>query len=126
MSKSKGNLVFVSGLRSDHVEAPAVRLGLLADHYRADRDWTPVLLSSAQARLGRWRRAVGAPAGPAALGLLADVRQHLANDLDTPAAMAAIDRWTDETLTLGGSDAAAPALVRDMVDALLGVDLHPR
>jgi L-cysteine:1D-myo-inositol 2-amino-2-deoxy-alpha-D-glucopyranoside ligase len=126
MSKSKGNLVFVSEVRSDHVEAPAVRLGLLADHYRADRDWTPVLLSSAQARLGRWRRAVGAPAGPAALGLLADVRQHLANDLDTPAAVAAIDRWADETLTLGGSDAAAPALVRDMVDALLGVDLHPR
>jgi len=126
MSKSKGNLVFVSGLRFDHVEAPAVRLGLLADRYRADRDWTPVLLSSAQARLGRWRRAVGAPAGPAALGLLTDVRQHLANDLDTPAAVAAIDRWADETLTLGGSDAAAPALVRDMVDALLGVDLHPR
>ena len=126
MSKSKGNLVFVSGLRSDQVEAPAVRLGLLADHYRADRDWTPVLLSSAQARLGRWRRAVAASAGPAALGLLADVRQHLANDLDTPAAVAAVDRWADETLTLGGSDAAAPALVRDMVDALLGVDLDPR
>ena len=126
MSKSKGNLVFVSGLRSDQVEAPAVRLGLLADHYRADRDWTPEMLSSAQARLGGWRRAVEAPAGPDALGLLADVRQHLANDLDTPAAVAAVDHWADETLTLGGSDAAAPALVRDMVDALLGVDLDPR
>ena len=126
MSKSKGNLIFVSGLRSDQVEAPAVRLGLLADHYRTDRDWTPEMLSSAQARLGRWRRAVEAPAGPAALGLLADVRQHLANDLDTPAALAAVDHWADETLTLGGSDAAAPALVRDMVDALLGVDLDPR
>jgi L-cysteine:1D-myo-inositol 2-amino-2-deoxy-alpha-D-glucopyranoside ligase len=126
MSKSKGNLVFVSGLRSDRVEAPAVRLGLLADHYRADRDWTPGLLSSAQARLVRWRRAVGAAAGPAALGLLAKVRQHLANDLDTPAAVVAVDRWADETLTLGGSDGAAPELVRDMVDALLGVDLDPR
>jgi L-cysteine:1D-myo-inositol 2-amino-2-deoxy-alpha-D-glucopyranoside ligase len=126
MSKSKGNLVFVSGLRSDRVEAPAVRLGLLADHYRADRDWTPGLLSSAQARLVRWRRAVGAAAGPAALGLLAEVRQHLANDLDTPAAVVAVDRWADETLTLGGSDGAAPGLVRDMVDALLGVDLDPR
>jgi L-cysteine:1D-myo-inositol 2-amino-2-deoxy-alpha-D-glucopyranoside ligase len=126
MSKSKGNLVFVSGLRSDRVEAPAVRLGLLADHYRADRDWTPGLLSSAQARLVRWRRAVGAAAGPAALGLLAEVRQHLANDLDTPAAVVAVDRWADETLTLGGSDGAAPELVRDMVDALLGVDLDPR
>ena len=126
MSKSKGNLVFVSGLRSDRVEAPAVRLGLLADHYRADRDWTPGLLSSAQARLVRWRRAVGAAAGPAALGLLAKVRQHLANDLDTPAAVVAVDRWADETLTLGGSDGAAPGLVRDMVDALLGVDLDPR
>src|SRR5512142_999251 len=39
MSKSRGNLVFVSRLRADRVEAMAVRLALLADHYRIDRQW---------------------------------------------------------------------------------------
>src|SRR6185369_9716863 len=40
MSKSKGNLVFVSRLRADHVDSMAVRLALFADHYRTDREWT--------------------------------------------------------------------------------------
>ena len=39
MSKSRGNLVLVSGLRAQGVEPAAIRLGLLAGHYRADRDW---------------------------------------------------------------------------------------
>jgi len=51
------------------------------------------------------------------------VRERLASDLDTPAALAAVDRWAAEALTRGGRDAAAPRLVRDLVDALLGVEL---
>ncbi|TDB98345.1 cysteine--1-D-myo-inosityl 2-amino-2-deoxy-alpha-D-glucopyranoside ligase, partial [Micromonospora fluostatini] len=51
MSKSKGNLVFVSRLRADRVDPMAVRLSLLAGHYRADRSWTDELLATAQERL---------------------------------------------------------------------------
>ena len=40
MSKSKGNLVFVSRLRGDKVDPMAIRLALLAGHYRTDRAWT--------------------------------------------------------------------------------------
>src|SRR5688500_10701129 len=40
MSKSRGNLVFVSRLRADQVDPMAVRLALLSGHYRADRTWT--------------------------------------------------------------------------------------
>src|SRR2546423_5213815 len=50
MSKSKGNLVFVSRLRADHVDSMAIRLALVADHYRADRQWTDDLLKAAQQR----------------------------------------------------------------------------
>ena len=59
----------------------------------------------------------------AAEPVLDRVRERLADDLDTSAALAAVDRWADEALTRGGPSASAPGLVRDLVDALLGVDL---
>jgi L-cysteine:1D-myo-inositol 2-amino-2-deoxy-alpha-D-glucopyranoside ligase len=121
MSKSLGNLVFASRLRKDGRDPSAVRLALLSDHYRADREWTPGLLSAAEDRLARWRAAVSADAGPDATALLNEVRRHLADDLNTPAALSAVDRWAEQARMRGGPDADAPALVRDMVDALLGV-----
>jgi L-cysteine:1D-myo-inositol 2-amino-2-deoxy-alpha-D-glucopyranoside ligase len=123
MSKSKGNLVFVSRLRADHVDTMAVRLGLLADHYRADRQWTDELLKTAEQRLARWREAIEAPAGPSGADLLAGVRAALSDDLDTPVALALVDVWADGALAGDGSDREAPALVASMVDALLGVRL---
>ncbi|MFB9903428.1 cysteine--1-D-myo-inosityl 2-amino-2-deoxy-alpha-D-glucopyranoside ligase [Allokutzneria oryzae] len=123
MSKSKGNLVFVSKLRADKVDSMAVRLALLADHYRSDRSWTAELLATAENRLSRWREAVSLPAGPAAESLVERLRDHLSDDLDTPRALAAVDGWVAEALTRRGGDTAAPALVRDAVDALLGIAL---
>ncbi|HEU4543841.1 MAG TPA: cysteine--1-D-myo-inosityl 2-amino-2-deoxy-alpha-D-glucopyranoside ligase [Jiangellaceae bacterium] len=123
MSKSLGNLEFVSRLRTDGRDATAVRMALLSDHYRADRDWTSGLLAAADDRLARWRAAVAAPAGPDASRLLSEVRAFLADDLDTPRAMAAVDRWVEQTRLRAGSDPTAPALVRDLLDALLGISL---
>jgi L-cysteine:1D-myo-inositol 2-amino-2-deoxy-alpha-D-glucopyranoside ligase len=123
MSKSRGNLVFVSRLRADGVEPAAIRLGLLAGHYRADRSWSAEVLHDAQARLACWRQAVALPSGPDATDVLARVRRYLADDLDTPKTIAALDGWATDALEYGGSDADAPALVRTAVDALLGVDL---
>jgi L-cysteine:1D-myo-inositol 2-amino-2-deoxy-alpha-D-glucopyranoside ligase len=123
MSKSRGNLVFVSKLRAEDVDPNAVRLALLAGHYRTDRAWTADLLATAEARLARWRSAVALPAGPPAQDLVTRLRTHLADDLDTPAALAAVDAWAGEALDRQGRDATAPALARDAVDALLGVAL---
>ena len=123
MSKSKGNLLFVSTLRAHGVEAATSRLALLADHYRTDRDWTQGHVDEATERLAKWRTAVDADAGPAADGVLADVRRYLADDLNTPLALAAIDRWAEETRLRGGRDAEAPKLVRDLALTLLGVRL---
>lgn len=124
MSKSRGNLVFVSRLRADQVDPMAVRLGLLSGHYRADRPWTDDVLTTALARVDRWRSAVALTSGPPAADLVARLRDHLSNDLDTPKALAAVDAWADEALSsgsTGGKDIEAPALVRTAVDALLGV-----
>jgi L-cysteine:1D-myo-inositol 2-amino-2-deoxy-alpha-D-glucopyranoside ligase len=110
-------------LRSHGVDSSASRLALLADHYRDDRDWTQEHVDVANERLARWRAVVANPSGPPADGLLADVRRHLADDLNTPLALAAIDRWAEEARLRGGSDADAPRLVRDMSLALLGIKL---
>ncbi|MEU9603742.1 cysteine--1-D-myo-inosityl 2-amino-2-deoxy-alpha-D-glucopyranoside ligase [Streptomyces sp. NPDC048057] len=123
MSKSRGNLVFVSALRRDGVDPAAIRLALLAHHYRADWEWTDEDLTGAVARLDRWRAAVSRPDGPSADDLLEEVREALANDLDAPAALAAVDRWAERQQSEGGTDEGAPGLVSRTVDALLGVAL---
>jgi L-cysteine:1D-myo-inositol 2-amino-2-deoxy-alpha-D-glucopyranoside ligase len=123
MSKSKGNLVFVSRLRADGVDPMAVRLGLLAGHYRTDREWTDDVLKVAQQRLARWRSAASAAAGPSGEGLLAAVREAISDDLNTPAVLAVVDAWADATLVGVGDDPAAPALMARTLDALLGIRL---
>lgn len=123
MSKSLGNLEFASRLRAAGRSPAAVRLALLAGHYRDDREWTTGQLDEAERRLARWREALANPAGPDATGVLARVRRRLADDLDTAGALATIDRWAEQTRLQGGTDPTAPALVRDLADALLGVTL---
>jgi L-cysteine:1D-myo-inositol 2-amino-2-deoxy-alpha-D-glucopyranoside ligase len=123
MSKSRGNLVFVSRLRGDQIDPMAIRLSLLSGHYRVDRAWTAALLEAGTARLATWRAAAALPAGPDAEDTVARLRTHLADDLDTPHALMAVDAWANEALTGRGRDTAAPPLIRDAVDALLGVTL---
>ena len=112
MSKSLGNLVFVSRLLADGHDPMAVRLAILAHHYRDDWDWTAAGLAAAEDRLARWREAVrvaGAAASlPAAEAVLAGVRERLADDLDAPGALAVVDGWADDVLG-GDQDGAGPA-----------------
>ena len=51
---------------------------------------------------------------------VARVRSYLADDLDTPKALAALDGWTTDALEYGGHDSEAPQTVAAAVDALLG------
>ena len=126
MSKSRGNLVFVSRLLQAGVDPGAIRLALLGQHYRSDWEWTPQVLAGAEDRLARWRAAAagadGAAGESSALRTLDVMRDRLSDDLDTPGALAAIDRWAQEALRSGG---AAPdgRVVAEACDALLGVDL---
>jgi L-cysteine:1D-myo-inositol 2-amino-2-deoxy-alpha-D-glucopyranoside ligase len=119
MSKSLGNLVFVHRLRADGVEPAAVRLALLGAHYRSDREWSDAVLTAARERLATWRAAVARSTGAPAEPVLAEVRERLADDLDSPGALAAVDRWA----ATPGDDPAAPALVAATADALLGIAL---
>jgi L-cysteine:1D-myo-inositol 2-amino-2-deoxy-alpha-D-glucopyranoside ligase len=139
MSKSKGNLVFVSKLRAEGHDPMAIRLAILAHHYRRDWEWFDTDIEAAEQRLTRWRAAVSRPDAPPADALLAQLRERLADDLDTPGALAAVDAWADAVLsgsqpagnpnlnpnedTDAAADSGAPGLVSRAVDALLGVAL---
>jgi L-cysteine:1D-myo-inositol 2-amino-2-deoxy-alpha-D-glucopyranoside ligase len=123
MSKSRGNLVFVSRLRGDGVDPMAVRVSLLDGHYRADRQWTDDVLKVGLERLALWREAAAATAGPSGAELLSGVRRALSDDLDTPRALSLVDAWADAALAGTGDDPSAPALMASTVDALLGVRL---
>ena len=124
MSKSKGNLVFVSRLRDDGHPPMAIRLALLAHHYRADWEWSDGDLTAAQDRLLRWTYAATAERGPDAAGVLDGVRRALADDLDAPTALAVIDAWAESVALGEGEDADAPQHVADVAEALLGVRLR--
>ena len=104
MSKSTGNLIFVGDLRERH-EGAAIRLALSVHHYRRPWNWTHGLLTEAEDRLAAWRSA-----GPGDGGLL-KVREALDDDLDVPAAIAAVDE------AVAGGDGV------DQAAALLGVVL---
>ncbi len=123
MSKSRGNLVLVSRLREQGVDAMAIRLALLANHYRSDWEWTEQGLDSATRRLERWRSAARLVRGPDAKGLIQQARERLADDLDAPGAIGAMDEWVERALESGGDVPRSPALAAKMVDALLGVRL---
>jgi L-cysteine:1D-myo-inositol 2-amino-2-deoxy-alpha-D-glucopyranoside ligase len=146
----------VSALREAGIDPMAIRLAILAHHYRQDWDWTDQGLDAAVGRLGRWREAIavglgraaepasaaGGPArteragaesggrGPTAgQAVLSAIRKRLASDLDAPGALVAVDAWAGNMLAAarsGYSDAAiagSAALIRDAVDALLGVQI---
>jgi L-cysteine:1D-myo-inositol 2-amino-2-deoxy-alpha-D-glucopyranoside ligase len=127
MSKSRGNLVFVSALRNSDVDPMAIRLVLLRHHYRADWEWTDDLLWDAVDTVALWRRALALGAGAPAAPVVQEILAALADDLDAPRALAAVDRWVAATLgTDGLADTSDPDAALSMIaalDAALGLSL---
>jgi L-cysteine:1D-myo-inositol 2-amino-2-deoxy-alpha-D-glucopyranoside ligase len=125
MSKSRGNLVFVSHLRNSDVDPMAIRLTLLRHHYRSDWEWDDDELWDSVDKLARWRRAFSLHAGAPSSPVVAEVLSALADDLDAPRACAAVDAWVKATLGGNGmadaSDPGAADDVRKLVDAALGI-----
>jgi L-cysteine:1D-myo-inositol 2-amino-2-deoxy-alpha-D-glucopyranoside ligase len=121
MSKSLGNLVFVSALRNSEVDPMGIRLTLLRHHYRSDWEWVDDELWAAVDALADWRAAFSSSAGAASGPVVVEVLAAMAADLDAPRAVAAVDAWVRATLDGDVSEAGAPTAVRDVVDAALGL-----
>ncbi|SDL31764.1 L-cysteine:1D-myo-inositol 2-amino-2-deoxy-alpha-D-glucopyranoside ligase [Nocardioides sp. YR527] len=127
MSKSRGNLVFVSALRNSEIDPMAIRLVLLGHHYRDDWEWTDAKLFDAVDKIAEWRKAVALGRGAPAAPVVETVLGALAEDLDAPRAVQAVDAWVAATLGAGGlaetSDALAGETITRLVDAALGIKL---
>jgi len=123
MSKSRGNLVFVNELRRSEVDPTAIRLALLRHHYRSDWEWTADELWSATETIDAWKAAlthgVGAPAEP----VVTEVLEALADDLDAPRAVAAVDAWAKATEEGDHHDIYAADQIRQLLDGALGLKL---
>ena len=117
MSKSRGNLVFVSRLRRDGVDPMAIRIALLAHEPGSDWEWYDDEIGLAQSRLARWREALNRPSAAPAQPTVDRLRAELVDGLRTPEALHLVDQWTGTD----GVDQDAPRQMTAAIDALLGV-----
>jgi L-cysteine:1D-myo-inositol 2-amino-2-deoxy-alpha-D-glucopyranoside ligase len=127
MSKSLGNLVFVSALRNSDVDPMGIRLALLRHHYRSDWEWTDDELWESVDTVTSWRKALSLGAGAPAAPVVTEVLAALADDLDAPRATAAVDAWAAATLGTNGladtSDPDAAVTLLAVLDSALGLSL---
>jgi L-cysteine:1D-myo-inositol 2-amino-2-deoxy-alpha-D-glucopyranoside ligase len=121
MSKSKGNLVFVSKLLEDGVDPMIIRWALLSGHYQSDRQWSDDLLKKAEFEVELMRTALSRTEVADTDQLLKDLILDLSNNLDTPTALNRLVLWAkksqkDATYNQSGQVSRA-------IDSLLGLAL---
>lgn len=121
MSKSKGNLVFVSQLIAQGIDPMVVRFALLSNHYAADRMWSNDLLNIAQRDVNIIRSALSREEVAETDLVIQNIVGALANDLDTPQALSEIVAWAGATLD-GRTGGSAGGMSR-AIDSLLGLAL---
>ena len=121
MSKSKGNLVFVSKLLESGVRPDAIRIALLLNHYQTDRMWSDDLLVKAQNLLVKLDQALAMMEVAPTFPVISRITEALADNLDTPKVLQLIELWCDETLS-GSSGGSAGEMSRAL-DTYLGIAL---
>ena len=121
MSKSKGNLVFVSKLVAAGRDPMAIRWALMKDHYRQDRMWTDELLVAAESELIALRSCLAQNDVAPTSDLIEKIVDALSDDLNTKGVISVLNTWVERT-QLGDTGGDAQSLVRAL-DALLGIKL---
>ena len=121
MSKSKGNLVFVSQLLNEGVDAMVIRTALLRHHYRLDHMWHNAELESARDFLDQLRIVLSRPEVAPTDHTIKEIIESLSLDLDTPRALFAIQGWIDATNN--GEVGGSPGEFSRAIESLLGIAL---
>jgi L-cysteine:1D-myo-inositol 2-amino-2-deoxy-alpha-D-glucopyranoside ligase len=121
MSKSKGNLVFVSRLVASGVDPMAIRWALMSDHYRSDRMWSDAVLQKAQSELAQLKDALSKSTSAPTEELITSIVNALSDDLDTTRVLFQLNAWA--LSTLAGSTGGDTDNLRIALDALLGLKL---
>ena len=120
MSKSKGNLVFVSKLINAGVDPMVIRFALISQHYRTDRMWSDEVLINATKRVARIRQAFALPNVVQTQNVISRVITALSQDLDTSTAIAAVEDWAE--LSIQGANGGDSHALAKVLDALLGLE----
>jgi len=121
MSKSKGNLVFVSELINKGIDPMVIRWALLSGHYQSDRQWSSELLNFASLNVEKVRTALSRTEVAASNDLIQSIIFDLANNLDTPSSLDRLLSWADKSEKEGNVNQSGE--VSRAIDALLGLTL---
>jgi len=121
MSKSLGNLVFVSKLISEGVNPMSIRWALLNRHYREDAMWSTSILNQSIAAIDRLQLNLAKMEVAPTDSVIAEIIICLSRDLDTAGALTVIGKWMSDTES-GGTGGSAGELSRAL-DTLLGIAL---
>lgn len=121
MSKSKGNLVFVSRLIADGVDPMVIRWALMSDHYRSDRMWSDDVLQEAQEAIDQLTAALAQQDCAPTQDLINSMVLALSDDLDTPLIVSQLKSWS--SMTLSGAQGGNSDQLRVALDALLGLQI---
>ena len=119
MSKSLGNLVFVSTLVNSGVNPMTIRCALMMQHYAADRMWNEELLLSAQEFLDSLTLRLSQPQCAPTSDLIQDIIQAVSRDLDTQRVFSMLQNWINESAK--GAEGGNPGELSRTLDALLGI-----
>ena len=121
MSKSKGNLIFVSKLIREGVDPMVIRWALLSGHYQQDREWSTQLLERAKDEVMLVRSALSRSETADASSLVNNLIIDLSDNLNTPKALSKIVDWSLESNKIATSNHSG--LVSRAIDSLLGLAL---
>jgi L-cysteine:1D-myo-inositol 2-amino-2-deoxy-alpha-D-glucopyranoside ligase len=121
MSKSLGNLVFVSALLRDGHSPEAIRWALMSSHYSKDRNWSSDLLAEAESWINRLRIALSMMEVAPTFTVIQEITEALSVNLDTPKVISTLQRWIEKS-EAGAVGGEAGELSR-AIDALLGLTL---
>ena len=121
MSKSLGNLVFVSKLIQAGVNPAAIRWALMGHPYAVELMWSDSLIEIASSEVGRLQLNLARMEVAPTDSVISEIIAALSNNLDTPSVLDAIRKWMDKTES-GITGGVAGELGRAL-DTLLGIAL---
>ena len=121
MSKSLGNLVFVSKLIAEGVDPMAIRWALMGHAFQSDLMWKRQLIEDAQSEIDSLRKALSRVDVAPTSELIQNICDLLAGNLDTPEILRRIRTWINATES--GSVGGEAGELSRALDTLLGLAL---
>jgi L-cysteine:1D-myo-inositol 2-amino-2-deoxy-alpha-D-glucopyranoside ligase len=121
MSKSKGNLVFVSKLVESGVDPMILRWALMRGHYQQDRAWNDHLLENSSLEVNLVRSALAQSEVAETKDVIELLIKDISNNLDTTSALDRLMDWANSSKI--NPSVNQSGLMARAIDSLLGLAL---